>query len=145
MYFATTTSPRGIAIVDTNGDGHDDLIVPGYGNVTTLLNRGVTLFGFLDETTLTWPAVSGALSYNVYRGMIADLVDCDGDGLPDAGYGTCQNALDPDTTDLEYVDAELPEPGGGFFYLASVEDYAGERDLGSTSAGLPRIPTAGCP
>ena len=61
------------------------------------------------------------------------------------GYGDCQNALDPDTTDLNYVDASVPAPNTGYFYVIAVFDWAGERYLGTTSAGLPRVPALPCP
>ena len=77
--------------------------------------------------------------------MLSDLVDGDDDGLPDTGYGDCQNAMDPDTTDLNYVDASIPAPGSGYFYLIAIEDLAGERWLGTTSDGLDRAPVLPCP
>ena len=86
-----------------------------------------------------------ASSYNVYRGVLSDLVDTDADGLPDAGYGTCQNDRDPDTTDNHFVDADVPPVGDGFFYLRAVVDSEGERGLGETSAGLARVPSTPCP
>jgi len=151
-YFAAKTFARGIAADDTDGDGRRDLIVVSGTNSPTgnvpalaLLNLGVTTFGFADKITLTWPEISGALSYNIYRGPLSDLVDADEDGLPDTGYGTCQNGLDGDTTDVVYTDTEIPASGAGFFYVAAVVDWEGERDLGTTSTGLPRVPGVACP
>ena len=85
--------------------------------------------------------VLGALSYDVYRGDLSDLVDTDSDGLPDDGYGACRTAFDDDPRDTFFVDAEIPSTGGGFFYLMAA---AGE-GLGTTSAGLERLPQVPCP
>ena len=141
-----------VIVEDTNGDGRNDVIVGAWATggqdagVIVLLNVEPTPFNFAaDKATMNWPAVTGALSYNVYRGLISSLVDGDSDGLPDAGYGDCQNALDPDTTDLHYVDASIPPAGDGYFYLIAVVDWAGERYLGRTSDGLARFPGTPCP
>jgi len=145
-FFATLSrSARGLFVSDADADGSEDLIVPSTGSVTVSLNRGTTTFGFSDPTTMKWPPLSGALSYNVYRGLIADLVDGDFDGLPDLGYGICVSTPDPDPTDGEFVDATVPATGSGFYYLAAVVDWEGERDLGATSAGLPRLTAGVCP
>ena len=138
---------------DINGDARNDIIIASdqttvrqIAGITVLLNIEQSPFRFgTDKATMTWPSVTGALSYNVYRGLISSLVDGDSDGLPDAGYGDCQNALDPDTTDLHYVDASVPPPGDGYFYVIAIEDWAGERWLGTTSDGLPRVSTLPCP
>ena len=143
----------GPAIVeDANGDGRNDVIVGAWyitqdvAGVAVALNVEPTPFNFaLDKATMNWPAVTGALSYNVYRGLISSLIDGDSDGLPDGGYGDCQNALDPDTTDLYYVDASIPPAGDGYFYLIAAVDWAGERYLGRTSDGLARFPGTPCP
>lgn len=65
----------------------------------------------------TGPILLGYERFNVYRGDLSALVDGDGDGVPD----------------------------GGFFYLMSRVRDGAETDLGSTSAGLPRVPTTACP
>ena len=135
-----------ILVEDTNGDGRNDVIQTHGSGVDVLLNVEPAPFNFAaDKVTMNWPAVTGALSYNVYRGLISSLIDGDSDGLPDAGYGDCQNALDPDTTDQHYVDASVPPPGDGYFYLIAAVDWAGERYLGRTSDGLARFPGTPCP
>ena len=73
-----------------------------------------------------------------------DLEDNDQDGLPDNGYGTCMNDLDPDLTDNVFVDEEIPLSGTGFFYLMERVDAQGARGLGSTSDGQPRVPLVPC-
>lgn len=99
-----------------------------------------------DAVTLSWRAFGGAEAYNVYRGFLADLVDVDTDGLPDGGYGSCIDHLDPDTSDTTLLDPASPDPGEGFFYVMSTVDALGqERFLGTTSAGLPREILSPCP
>ncbi|MBP7149365.1 MAG: hypothetical protein KBD01_17680 [Acidobacteria bacterium] len=105
----------------------------------------VTL-NFTNPSTLTWTAMTGALRYNVYRGSTSGLVDFDFDGLPDGGYGVCQNASDPNPTDTVFVDASLPPQGGpGYHYLVSYTDAGGEQGLGTTSDGLDRTVFFPCP
>jgi hypothetical protein len=57
----------------------------------------------------------------------------------------CRTALDDDTRDTFFVDADIPSSGDGFFYLISVIDAQGDDGLGTTSAGLPRLPQVPCP
>jgi len=98
-----------------------------------------------DKTTLRWPALQGVASYVMYRGDLADLVDLDSDGLPDAGYGVCITGNDPNPADTVFVDDEVPAAGHGFFYLKGVRDGGTVRGLGVTSAVKPRVPAVGCP
>lgn len=99
-----------------------------------------------DAVTLAWDPVSEALSYNVYRGGLAQMRDADGDGLPDGGYGECQNGRDPDPADTVFIDGDVPAgPAGGFFYLVTFVGPYGEKGLGTTSAGLRRTVAASCP
>ncbi len=98
-----------------------------------------------DKATLHWPALQGVPSYVMYRGDLADLVDGNGDGLPDAGYGVCVTGNDPNPADAVFVDAETPAPGHGFFYVKGVRDGATVRGLGVTSAVKPRAPAVECP
>jgi len=99
-----------------------------------------------DGVTLSWPAIGPAWGYNVYRGLLADLVDGDGDGLPDEGFGECVNGLDSDTSDTTFVDTSVPAAGNGFFYLMSFVSESGEELLlGATSAGMAREVLAACP
>ena len=142
------TVATGVAGADFNGDSLQDLVVSSVGSefVTVLLNQSGpdALSLDADKSTVVWPAVIGALSYNVYRGDVSDLVDTDGDGLPDGGYGICMTALDMDSTDTFFDDPEMPL-AGGFFYLRSAVDSGGDGGIGSTSGGLPRVPTVACP
>jgi hypothetical protein len=133
-----------VAAGDFNLDGRIDLAVPA---TLVLLNQsGPTALTFsADGVTLVWPAVPGALTYDVYRGDMSLLVDDDDDGLPDSGYGICLTGLDDDARDTFFVDGDLPPSGDGFFYLMSVIDAGGDGGPGTTSAGLPRVPQLPCP
>jgi hypothetical protein len=103
--------------------------------------------GFLgDAESLTWPAVSEALLYRVYRGPLSSMADGDDDGLPDAGYGDCRNFNDPDPGDTLFLDNDMPlAPGEGFIYFVSFVSAEGERGLGNSSAGLRREASTICP
>ncbi len=128
---------------DVNQDGWVDLIT----HVSVLINLGGPGgLGFeSDRTTMRWPGILGADSYNLYRGDTASLTDANLDGLADGGYGLCLSGSDPDPTDTEFTDGEEPASGGdGFFYLRAVVT-ASDEDLGQASSGLERSPTAACP
>jgi len=71
----------------------------------------VLLFFDADKVSIRWPEPLGALSYQIYRGMLEDLVDSDGDGLPDAGYGDCITQLDAADTDQLFTDTQAPATG----------------------------------
>jgi cytochrome c peroxidase len=99
-----------------------------------------------DTLTLSWPSLTGALRYNVYRGDLSSLRNTGTDGLPAAGFGACVSVTDPDTTDNTFVDPAMPEPGQGFFYLKSVVDSQNvERGLGATSDGRAHTVLVPCP
>ena len=74
---------RGITGADFNGDALQDLVASSESGdtevVTILLNQSGpdTLTFTADAGTLVWPAVVGALSYNVYRGNLDGLIDTD--------------------------------------------------------------------
>ncbi|MCP3979002.1 MAG: hypothetical protein GY716_06670 [bacterium] len=102
------------------------------------LHAGNTLrvtFG-IDDQTLSWPALQGAQSYNVYRGNLS--------GLPFGDYGQCMN--DPNSTDTVFTDTDLPLPGNGFFYIRTLVDSTGvERNFGATGDGSARQVASSCP
>ena len=53
---------------------------------------------------------------------------------------------DPDTADTLFVDPDVPDPGGAYFYVMSLVDALGvETGLGWTSAGQPRTVASPCP
>lgn len=90
---------------------------------------------FSNQTTLTWLPVAGALSYNVYRGLVSSLPN----------YGTCQNSRDPLLTDTVFVDTDRPANAASFTYLVSMKSATGEQGLGFTSFGTPRTASPPCP
>lgn len=87
---------------------------------------GDAVFG-ADRTTLAWSAVSGATSYNVYR------------GTSPGDYDHACRAVGSTSTSLSI--GELPAPGGLFYFLVSAANVDGESALGSDGAGAP-IPNA---
>jgi FG-GAP-like repeat/HYR domain/Thrombospondin type 3 repeat len=112
------------------------------GGVTDPIQIGLS-DGEDSSTRVAWEAVSSATGYNVVRGSVRSLRDV-GEFI-ELGAVTCIGAhlASIDTTGHE--DAELPSPGGSFFYLVSYEDGR-RRSYGSDSSGKPMNPTAGdCP
>ncbi len=101
---------------------------------------------FTDEQTLEWPPMRWAAESRVYRGEISDLIDLDGDGLPDSGYGDCISGADADPTDTSLALDDQPPPGGGWFYVVGFVEADGRMSiLGTTSQGLSRWPESACP
>ena len=96
---------------------------------------------FGDATHLAWDALTGALTYNVYRGGLGSFVDSDGDGAADS-YGAC---LDPGLVAAADTDASIPATGSGFYYLVTGRNPAGEATLGPASSGASRPNTSACP
>ncbi|HEX5043104.1 MAG TPA: hypothetical protein VFV75_09360 [Candidatus Polarisedimenticolaceae bacterium] len=100
---------------------------------------------FDDREKIAWDALGSAVAYAVYRGTLAALVDTDGDGLPDAGYGICVTQSDPDPADTMFMDPAIPGPGAAFTYLVTYRTGSGESSLGTTTAGLRRWVSVSCP
>ena len=147
--FVAGDQPNDVAVADFDRDGRLDVAVVNYSSdsVSVLLGKNADRpwIVFTAPDTISWLPVAGALEYNVYRGDLADLVDANEDGLPDAGYGVCRTDQDPDPSDTSFVAPEQPSTGEGFFYLVSVLASSGDEGLGVTSACLPREPTPVCP
>ena len=84
----------------------------------------MTNLHWTDETTLIWDGAAGAAEYHIYGG------DLPGGAQPlsFAFFGTCRDAdLDPlDRTDEIVTVTGEPASGQGWFFLATVEDGAGE-------------------
>jgi len=147
--FVVGDTPRAILVADFDRDGRPDVAVANFRSDTVSIllakNADRPWIAFAAPDTISWQPVPFALAYRVYRGNLADLVDADRDGLPDAGYGACFYDHDPDTSDTSFVDPEVPSVGEGFFYLASVVASGGDQGIGVTSACLPRLPASVCP
>ena len=87
-----------------------------------------------DRQTLVWSAEPGSTVYNVYSGTLSSLP---------GGFGTCAVARVEDTS---AVDAALPDPGAGFFYLVTgVNRLREEGTKGRTSSGAERPNPLPCP
>jgi hypothetical protein len=99
---------------------------------------------FPSKTSMVWDPVTDAFLYNIYRGDFSGLIDAILDGSPDGGYGSCQNANDPNPTDTTYLGAENPLPGEGFHYLVSYMLISGEAGLGTRSDGASRVAQTPC-
>ncbi|HET9301068.1 MAG TPA: hypothetical protein VFO11_14050 [Candidatus Polarisedimenticolaceae bacterium] len=113
-------------------------------NVGCATPEAETTCRFDTKTNLAWNAVAGATRYNLYRGALAGLIDGNLDHLPDGGYGTCQNARDPNLTDLVFADTDVPAASQGYFYLVGYTAGGVQKGLGANTFGLPRNPTP-CP
>jgi len=85
-------------------------------------------------TGLSWDRLPCINSYDVIRGELP--VGADGA----LGSVTC---IADDLDSLSVVDADLPVPDSGFFYLARGNGRLGYDNYGYTSAHLPRIPSEG--
>ncbi len=91
-------------------------------------------------TLIQWPAVAGALHYNVIRGNVENLVVTV--EAYDLGPVVCIEAASPDTGTLGHEDAIDPAPGGIFFYLVEY-DNGSRSGYGAESAAMPRMPSSG--
>ncbi len=90
---------------------------------------------FANATTLGWDAEPSVGSYDVYRGMVAELHT--------GSYGTC---LTQGLTVRQASDSEVPTAGQCFFYLVTAENRLTEEGtLGNDSSGTPRPNTSPCP
>ena len=144
------TSSNAVSIVDFIENGLTDPRVAAetfpfdrptlHGGSLPVLNVGS------DRETFSWPTLAGVSRYNVYRGALADLRTLGPDGLPATGFGVCVSVTDPNTADTIFQDAQVPDPGKGFFYLKGVIDGHGqERGLGATSDGRAHTVVIPCP
>jgi hypothetical protein len=96
----------------------------------------VTGLRWTNSTTLVWDTLTGAVEYHLYRGNSP---------FSYASFGTCQDALDPDRTDLTAVDSSVPASGSARFYLVTGEKAdASEGTLGF-AAGAERSNFSACP
>ena len=94
---------------------------------------------FDSATQLSWLSVSGATSYNTYRGTIAP------GGLAGGYNHLCFEQGDAQANGpLVSEDTSIPAPGHLFYYDVSVVSGCGEGSLGTDSYVRPR-PGATCP
>jgi len=94
-------------------------------------------------TLLEWPAVEGALHYDIVRGNVAELADTE--SAISLGAVTCIEAQSADPQTAGDEDAALPPPGEAFFYAAAWND-GWTKSYGTESVPKPRVPASGdCP
>lgn len=116
-----------------DGDDDGDLLAdgadcapldPGQGEPDEVTGLTARRVGPAD-TELTWTAAARADSYDVSRGVLADLA---------LGYGSC---LQPQLPALSFVDSDAAPIGGGLFYLVRGHDSGcgGGGSLGSGAGG----------
>jgi len=97
----------------------------------------ITMSG--DDAMLTWTAVSGADSYSVIRGNVANLAE--EQNLFNLGAVTCMEAH---TLQTSRVDTDTPAVGDVYFYLVAYH-HGMDSTYGSPSASKPRVPSSSCP
>ena len=78
-------------------------------------------------------SAAGALSYNLYRGLVT--------GLAGGDYGTCKETGIAGNGTAE---GEVPPPGVAWFYLVTGANPAAEGPMGETSGSGPRVNSAPC-
>jgi hypothetical protein len=131
----------------TDSSGHattasTDSIAPhDLGNVVEPI--ALTVNG-KTATTVTWPLVGGAVSYDVIRGDLAAL-RAQGSNV-DLGEVTCIELDSVDGSTIGHEDAAVPAAGQVFFYAVQFFDGEQNSSYGSVSAGRARVVTRGdCP
>jgi hypothetical protein len=94
----------------------------------------VTGLRFTDTTTLVWDPEKSVGTYMLYRDWVS--------ALSGMGYGQCQQQ---DLTDEIATDSDTPTPpGGGYFYLVTVENRLSEEGTKGWHDGVEREGNA-CP
>ena len=88
-----------------------------------------------DKATYSWSAAASATRYDVVRGSLSALPVG-----PSAGDEACFD----DLPGPSLVDASVPAPDTGFWYLSRGENACGNGSYGQQSDGTPRITTT-CP
>jgi len=83
-----------------------------------------------DRATLVWSAAGGALCYDILR---ASSLGAEGGQVRLSG-GTC---VEEDSPDSAVFDAEVPAPGGVFYYVVKPNGIHGR--YGADSGGRPRL------
>jgi hypothetical protein len=111
---------------DRDADGMGDACDPDDGEAEGLRAIGAASFA--------WRPESGALAYRVYRQRL--------EWLSAINYGVCAG---DDLRAPIHHDAEIPEPGRAFAYLATAVMAAGEGSLGRRGDGVERPNLRPCP
>ncbi len=138
---ATAVSARFHVTLDAIGEAAAAPAVDGGGVLSdTGFTSGyrppgeATQLRFTTKTDLAWSGDRSATNYRLYRELLS--------GLPSLSYGAC---LQTDLPSPAAFDPDLPVPGTGFFYLATIANRLDEEGTkGSASDGTIRAGTA-CP
>ena len=88
-----------------------------------------------DEATYSWAAAPSATRYDAVRGLLS--------AMP-VGPGGDDEICFSDLPDPTLVDAAVPAPGTGYWYLSRGENDCGAGTFGTRSNGSPRSTTT-CP
>lgn len=141
FFFRAAASPTGrVNAVWQRDDAYQADIVEQDVNADCLLGLPVVPeeawnVRFDGATTLAWdPAPYDHGWSNVYRGDLAALHDGSG--------GAC---LQSEVWGSTHPVPDAPVPPGGWFYVVSSENTAGEGSLGRGSSGIERTPETRCP
>ncbi|NIM01108.1 MAG: hypothetical protein GTN89_09370 [Acidobacteria bacterium] len=103
----------------------------------------ITLTRSPTGTSIAWPPVTAAVSYDVVRGDLHNLAETD--IVIDLGTVVCIEADSADENTAGHEDGDLPLPGQAFFYLVQFDDGISST-YGTVSAEKPRAPGPGdCP
>jgi len=94
------------------------------------------LDGFAADTLL-WDVQPAATEYHVYRTDVRAVTY--------GKYAACADGLDPDRTDTQLVDTDVPAGPGIFTYLMTAEDLGGNEGTLGYARGLqlPQGPAGG--
>jgi subtilase family serine protease len=123
-----------LGTVDGVADLADVTVTGGRLNVNSALRSctappatpdGLTAASGDGQVTLTWPAVPGALRYNVKRSLTS---------------GGPYSLLAPDVTGLTFTDTGLVN-GTAYYYVISAENTLGESGDSNEATAVPRIPS----
>ena len=89
---------------------------------------------FVDSTGITvgWVPMGEGMTYDVARGDV--------DGLSDNMPAKCLSTGSPETY---FDDAQMPDPGGAYYYLVRANSECGEGTWGTDSIG--QLRTTICP
>ncbi len=148
---------------DLNGDGVDDAMTgaPLADGPGQLDNSGetyvispispdevmqLTVNGPGNGTILEWSVGNLAFDYNVYRGDIGVLRAEAVVRTSSMAQFACGINTDADFDTLpDTIDADVPVPGVGYYYLVTGNNQAGEGTLGTLGAQPTRIHDGKCP
>jgi hypothetical protein len=135
LYRATDSSGN------SSSDSADVVAPHDLGDVVEPINLSVN---GKTSTTITWPLVQGAVSYDVIRGDLAAL-RIQGSNI-NLGLVTCIERDSIDSSTVGNADTAMPAPGQVFFYAVQFFDGISDSSYGSESADRARVVSGGdCP